>query len=167
MGFCVASTRNGSGTGRETPAMDTWCSAMTSSSADCTFAGARLISSASTMLAITGPGSVMNSPVSCRNTRVPTMSEGTRSGVNWMREKLPPMTVANVDTASVLATPGTPSSRTWPPESMATTNCLHRCSWPTTTWLISDRTLRRSGVSVTCSSPCGWGRVRRVRLPAD
>jgi hypothetical protein len=40
------------------------------------------------------------------------MSEGTRSGVNWMRAKSPPTTVANVRTASVLAVPGTPSSRT-------------------------------------------------------
>ena len=38
-----------------TPPIDTWCSAMTSSSADCTLAGARLISSASTKLAKTGP----------------------------------------------------------------------------------------------------------------
>ncbi len=37
--------------------MDTWCSAMTSRSADCTLAGARLISSASTKLAKIGPSS--------------------------------------------------------------------------------------------------------------
>ena len=39
------------------PPSDTWRSAITSSSADCTFAGARLISSASTKLANTGPSS--------------------------------------------------------------------------------------------------------------
>ena len=37
------------------------------------------------------------------------MSDGTRSGVNWIREKVPPTTLAKVSTASVLATPGTPS----------------------------------------------------------
>ena len=33
-------------------------------------------------------------------------SVGTRSGVNWMRENVPPTTLAKVSTASVLATPG-------------------------------------------------------------
>src|SRR6266508_1799521 len=32
--------------------------------------------------------------------RVPTMSEGTRSGVNWMREKEPPTTVASPSESS-------------------------------------------------------------------
>ena len=39
IGFCVASTMNGAGTGCVTPPIETWRSAMTSSSADCTFAG--------------------------------------------------------------------------------------------------------------------------------
>ena len=43
--------------------------------------------------------------------RVPTRSAGSRSGVNWMRANVPPTTVASVSTASVLARPGTPSSR--------------------------------------------------------
>ena len=60
IGFCVASTRNGSGTGWVMPAIDTWRSAITSSSADCTLAGARLISSASTKLAKIGPSSTSN-----------------------------------------------------------------------------------------------------------
>ena len=34
------------------------------------------------------------------------MSEGTRSGVNWIRAKSPPTTVAKLRTASVFATPG-------------------------------------------------------------
>ncbi|COW43216.1 Uncharacterised protein [Mycobacterium tuberculosis] len=46
--------------------MDTWRSCMTSSNADCTFAGARLISSASRKLATTGPSSVSNSSLPCR-----------------------------------------------------------------------------------------------------
>ena len=39
------------------------CSSIASSSADCTFAGARLISSASTMFANSGPSRVSNSPL--------------------------------------------------------------------------------------------------------
>ena len=43
------------------PPIETWRSAIASSSADCTLAGARLISSASTMLANTGPHSMSKS----------------------------------------------------------------------------------------------------------
>ena len=57
-----------------------------------TFAGARLISSASRKLQKTGPSSVSKSAELGRKTRVPTRSEGTRSGVNWIRWKLPPST---------------------------------------------------------------------------
>ena len=81
---------------------------MTSSSADCTLAGARLISSASRKLPKTGPSSVSNDPVSGRYTRVPTRSDGTRSGVNCTRRKDPPSTDASVLTVRVLARPGTP-----------------------------------------------------------
>ena len=44
-------------------------------------------------------------------------SAGSRSGVNWMRLKLRRSPWASVRTASVLARPGTPSSRMWPPVS--------------------------------------------------
>jgi hypothetical protein len=54
----VASTRNGVGTWWVMPPMLTCRSAMISSSADCTLAGARLISSASSRLAMTGPSSM-------------------------------------------------------------------------------------------------------------
>ena len=66
MGFWVASTRNGIGTSNVSPPIDTWCSAMTSSSADCTLAGARLISSASTKLAKIGPSSTSKCSVEAR-----------------------------------------------------------------------------------------------------
>ena len=67
------------------PAIETWCSAMASSRADWTFAGARLISSASTMLAKIGPHSMSNCSLEARKMRVPTRSAGRRSGVNWTR----------------------------------------------------------------------------------
>ena len=71
MGFCVARTTKGFGSARVCPAIETWRSAITSSSADCTFAGARLISSANTKLAKTGPHSISNSSRDGRHVRVP------------------------------------------------------------------------------------------------
>ena len=58
IGFCVAITRNGAGTRCVWPPIVTCRSCMTSSRADCTLAGARLISSASRKLQKTGPSSV-------------------------------------------------------------------------------------------------------------
>ena len=43
--------------------------------------------------------------------RVPTRSDGTRSGVNWTRANEPPSTPAAVLIVSVFASPGTPSIR--------------------------------------------------------
>ena len=94
IGFWVAMTRNGDGTGCVSWPIVTCRSCITSSSADCTFAGARLISSASRKLQKTGPSSVSKSAELGRKTRVPTRSDGTRSGVNWIRWKLPPSTCA-------------------------------------------------------------------------
>jgi len=56
-------TRNGWGTRWVVPAIVTWFSCITSSSALCTLAGARLISSASRRLVKTGPREVAKSPV--------------------------------------------------------------------------------------------------------
>ena len=63
IGFCVASTRNGFGTGCDSWAIVTCRSCMTSRSALWTLAGARLISSASSRFVKTGPSEVVNSPV--------------------------------------------------------------------------------------------------------
>ena len=130
IGFCVASTRNGFGTGNVLCPIVTCRSCITSSRADCTFAGARLISSASRKLQNTGPSSVSKSAWSGRNTRVPTRSLGTRSGVNWTRLKLPPRTDAVVLIVSVFARPGTPSISRWPPASRQTSTRSSIASWP-------------------------------------
>src|SRR4026209_1630284 len=58
--FWVARTRNGSGTRWVSRPIVTCRSCMTSSSALCTFAGARLISSASRRFVKTGPSAVVN-----------------------------------------------------------------------------------------------------------
>ena len=149
IGFCVAMTRNGSGTRCVSWPIVTWCSCITSSSADCTFAGARLISSASRKLQKTGPSSVSNEPESGRYMRVPTRSDGTRSGVNWTRWKLPPSTWAVVLIVSVFARPGTPSIRRWPPASRQTSTRSSIASCPAITRLISKRACSRSS---RCSS---------------
>ena len=63
----------------------TWRSSIASSSADCVFGDARLISSASTTCANTPPGRNSNSFVPRFHTETPSTSDGSRSGVNWMR----------------------------------------------------------------------------------
>ncbi|MCY1241532.1 hypothetical protein D3C86_1337540 [compost metagenome] len=54
-GFCVAKTKNGLSSLKVVSPIVTCFSCMASNSADCTFAGARLISSAKTKLAKIGP----------------------------------------------------------------------------------------------------------------
>ena len=72
------------------PWIVTRCSCIASSSADCVLGGVRLISSASTMFAKIGPGAntIWRRPVAASSwmMSVPVMSDGIRSGVNWMRE---------------------------------------------------------------------------------
>ena len=58
---------------------------MHSSRADWVLGEARLISSPTTMLAKTPPGRNSNWRVSWLKTETPVTSEGSRSGVNWMR----------------------------------------------------------------------------------
>ena len=88
-GFWVATTRNGGGTGCRTPSTVTVRSSITSSSADWVFGDARLISSAMTMLANTGPGWNSKPRVAWLKIVTPDTSEGSRSGVNWMRRHSP------------------------------------------------------------------------------
>jgi len=57
--------------------------------------------------------------------RVPMMSVGTRSGVNWIRANVPPTTRAKVSTASVLATPGTPLEQHVAPGQQADEHALN------------------------------------------
>jgi len=62
IGFCVAMTRNGSGSLWVSRPMVTCRSCIASRSALCTFAGARLISSARSRFVKTGPSEVWKSP---------------------------------------------------------------------------------------------------------
>ncbi len=100
--------------------MVTWPSCIASSSAAWVFGGVRLISSASTTLAKTGPRLSRKLPVSESKTFVPTTSAGIMSGLNWMRLKETSSARAALRASSVLAVPGTPSSRMCPPASRPT-----------------------------------------------
>ncbi len=94
------------------PSTVTWRSCIASSSAAWVLAGARFTSSPSTRWPNTGPGRNENSAAAASNTVAPVMSAGSRSGVNWMRENVRPVTGASDRAVSVLATPGRSSRST-------------------------------------------------------
>ena len=103
-------TMNGGGSGRLTPSLLTWRSSIASSSADWVFGDARLISSASTMLAKSGPGSNRNVSVEREYTLTPTRSVGRRSGVNCTRRQEQSTDADRALARLVLPTPGTSST---------------------------------------------------------
>ena len=94
--------------------MVTCRSCMASSRADCTLAGARLISSAKTKLANTGPFLMLKSFSLMLYIIVPTTSAGSKSGVNCTRLKEALIALLKELMASVFASPGTPSKRICP-----------------------------------------------------
>ena len=98
----------------------TWRSAMHSSSADWVFGEARLISSAITTLANTGPGRNSNSAVCRLKIDMPVMSPGSRSGVNCTRLTEQSIERASALASDVLPTPGTSSTSRWPSASSVT-----------------------------------------------
>ena len=105
----------------------------------------------------------------------PTTSDGIRSGVNCSRVKRRSNAAASVLASSVLATPGTPSSSTWPLTSSAAIVPDSTPSWPTTTLPTSSRTAStasrreahpRGGVSPVTAAVDGSGNelVTRAHL---
>ncbi|CPQ35512.1 Uncharacterised protein [Bordetella pertussis] len=126
---------NSGAIGRVTPPTVICRSSIASSRADCTLAGARLISSASTRLPNSGPcwNSMRWRPsASCCSTSAPVMSEGSRSGVNWMRRMVASRCAASALTVRVLARPGRLSSNTWPSASRATSTWRITAACPST-----------------------------------
>ena len=122
--------------------MVTCPSSMTSRSAACVFGLARLISSASTMLAKIGPAWNSNTPCFWSYTLMPVMSPGSRSGVNWMRVLVPCTDCAMARASEVLPVPGTSSSSTCPSLSIAV-------STSSTTWRLPSTA--RSTLSAICA----------------
>src|SRR5690606_36852753 len=169
MGFCVAITMNGASTGCVNPSTVTRPSSMTSSSAAWVFGLARLISSASTTFANTGPAWNSNCPERWSKMLTPVMSPGSRSGVNWMR-LLVPLTLCAIARASeVLPVPGKSSSSRWPslnsamnPRRTTTVFPSSTCSTPDTSRPnVSWKPLACSGV-IVMSSSFAVGSVRGV-----
>ena len=62
----------------------------------------------------TGPRTTRIAWVSGSSTAWPVMSEGIKSGVNWIRATLSDTAWARARTSKVLPSPGTPSMSTWP-----------------------------------------------------
>src|SRR5215470_15362138 len=153
MGFWVASTKNGRGRVILRPAAVTVRSCIASKRADWVFGVARLISSASSSWVKIGPAWYCARVRPCSSgtsAKPPVMSAGIRSGVNWMRAKLKPVTAPSVRTRSVLPIPGVPSSKTCPSQIKAISNWSMTSRWPTTAFAISARARERA--SSSCSS---------------
>ena len=106
IGFCVAMTMNGGSSGYVTPSTDTCRSSMHSSSAAWVFGEARFTSSTRRRFANTGPGRNSNSFCRWSKTLTPVTSDGSRSGVNWRREKRQSSERASALASIVLPTPG-------------------------------------------------------------
>src|SRR5580693_3301660 len=119
------------------------------SSAAWVFGGVRLISSASSSWVKIGPLVRMKVLVWKLNRLVPITSPGIRSGVNWMRPNCSASPPANARVIKVLAVPGTPSSRMWPPTRRLVSRRSMTSSCPTTALRTSART-----ASVTARMPC-------------
>src|SRR6476659_1173581 len=164
IGFCVARTKTGSGSGIVWPLALTLGSCIASSSAACVRGGARLISSAKTMLANTGPCTKrkLRAPLAESSSRisVPVMSLGTRSGVNWIRWKSRCTASASERTMSVFARPGTPTSSACPPAMSDIRISSSTVPWPTMRRCTSER--RRPAAATRASRSCS-GRGVTVR----
>src|SRR5512140_2945900 len=151
MGFWVAITRKAGGSGWVTPSMVTARSCMAWSSAAWVLGGVRLISSATSTSVKIGPRVSWKVLVRKSNRFVPSTSPGMRSGVNWTRLNPTPSAAAKARASSVLAVPGTPSTRTCPSERRAVRSRSRAASCPITTLWIS--TLSASTRSrIACSS---------------
>src|SRR6266851_871858 len=125
---------------------------MASSSAACVLGGVRLISSARMICPKIGPFTKRSRRTPCSSSRisVPVMSDGIRSGVNWIRLKSRWRMSASVLISSVFARPGTPVIRQCPPVNSAMSTCSTTASWPTMTLRSSVR--MRSRPSATLSA---------------
>src|SRR6266508_2922828 len=130
---------------------------MHSSSADCVLGDARLISSPTTRLANTAPGLNSKSRVSWLYTLTPVTSDGSRSGVNWMRRTEQSIDRASALASIVLPTPGTSSIKTCPSASRAMRARRTTSGLPSMTRWILARIL--SKVAARSSIPPISGRV--------
>src|SRR5919197_2157996 len=142
-GFCGAITMNGRASSYVTPSIVTCCSCMHSSSAAWVFGEARLISSTSRRLANTGPGRNSNSFERWLKTLTPVTSDGSKSGVNWIRENETSSERASAFASIVLPTPGKSSRIRWP---SATRQRTHSRSVSCGAWTMRARFARTAPI---------------------
>ena len=123
------------------PSLVTWRSSIASSSAAWVLGLARLISSPTTTLAKIAPGLNTNSEAWRSQIETPVTSEGSRSGVNWIRLKSQSIDLANDLASKVLPTPGTSSMRTCPSATRQSRICSigWRLPWMTFSMLVAMR----------------------------
>ncbi len=158
IGFWVAMTKNGSGSGWVASSTVTWRSCIASRRLDCARGVARLISSTSTMFAMSGPGRYSNRPARWSKIDTPVMSDGTMSGVHWTRRKSRSSERARARASVVFPTPGTSSSSTWPSTRSAAKSCSTGSFVPTTTR--PTCATRRSAASLTWVPTVRWPATR-------
>src|SRR5579885_3484184 len=85
---------------------------------------------------------------------MPVISEGSRSGVNWMRWNEQPSDFASDFASVVLPMPGTSSNSTCPSQSKATISRSITASLPTMTRPTFWRTVRAASCTCRISSVC-------------
>src|SRR5256886_11654365 len=105
-GFWVAMVKKSSPSLSVRPSIDTWPSAIASRSADWVRGEARLISSANRMSVKIAPSWKWKARSRWSNTDTPRISDGRRSGVNWMRLNVAPIDRASALASVVLPVPG-------------------------------------------------------------
>src|SRR5262245_44136861 len=97
-------------------------------------------------------------PCSSSRISVPVMSDGIRSGVNWIRLNSRSRMSASVLISSVLASPGTPVMRQWPPVNSAISTCSTTSSWPTMTLRSSARMRSRPSATFSALTVATWSK---------
>lgn len=131
-------TKNGEGRRRLFSPIVTCHSSIASRSADWTFGGVRLISSARRIWVNIGHFLTSNFPSWGRNISLPERSEGRRSGVNDIRLNSYPSTFASVFTVFVFPSHGTHSMRTCPHAKRLVMSLRMRSLCPIMTLFIED-----------------------------
>ncbi len=143
--------------------MVTWRSSIDSSSADCVFGDARLISSPITTCAKIAPGLNSKSRRCWSQMDTPVMSEGSRSGVNWMRRTEQSMERASALASIVLPTPGTSSMSRCPSASSTVSESRTTSGLPSITSSTEPRT--RSTTAVRSSPTLPYARAAEPSRP--
>src|SRR5918994_1016969 len=82
----------------------------------------------------------------------PVTSDGSRSGVNWMREFVPSSVFASAFASTVLPVPGTSSSSTWPSLRSAMTTSLMTSRLPRIAWSTLSTSLAKASENQSACS---------------